>query len=133
MRIELTFYFDRCFGKKFPSILEQAKPPFKIQSHYICKFPDDMKDDDWLSYVGQKGWIVFSLDHKFHKNKTEAAAIKQHNIGCFYLDGASSGTWERLISFARGYSKVEDVIRAEKKPFLFHVGRSGHIKKNIKN
>ena len=64
----VTFYFDRCFGKRFPEALLKMRSPFKVEYHHspANKFPEEMEDDEWLAKVGAKGWFVFSHDKKWH-------------------------------------------------------------------
>jgi PIN like domain len=87
----LTFYFDRCFGKRFPEALAHAGIPQKVEYQHgkSNNFSQSMPDDAWLEICGKNGWIVFSHDQKFHSITTEATAIKQHKVGCFYLPGAN--------------------------------------------
>ena len=128
---ELTFYFDRCFGKRFPEALWKANPPFRVEYHHnkANNFAQNIDDDAWLNLVGPKGWIVFSHDRRFHDQSPCLVAMKQHNIGCFYLWGGSAETWEKLRCFVRRYDRVYDLVNATKRPFIFHVGLHGQIKR----
>lgn len=125
----LTFYFDRNFGKRFPEALAFVKPPFQVEYHHgkNTKFPQDMRDDEWLEICGRSGWIVFSHDKKFHSNEVEATAIKQHGVGCFYLPGASMPTFYKLQYFLRAYGRINTIASATPKPFLYRVMSSGRI------
>lgn len=118
---KLTFYFDVCFGKRFPETLLRARPPFAVEYHgnKNNRFKQDTPDDKWLSEVGAKGWIVFSHDRKFHDDTIAAAAIRQHSIGCFYLCGASATTWDKLISFVRGYHSIVDLAKTTERPYIY--------------
>jgi hypothetical protein len=77
-------------------MVEQMKPPFKVESHYKPKLRDDTPDDEWLSLVGENGWTVISHDCRFHKESPALEAIKQFKIKCFYLWGAQVPVWTRL-------------------------------------
>ena len=88
-----------------------------------------MEDDKWLNIVGPKGWIVFSHDRRFHDESPSVEAMKQHNIGCFYLWGASAETWEKMRCFIRRYDRIYDLVSATKRPFIFHVGLQGQVKR----
>jgi len=124
----LTFYFDRCFGKRFPEALKRANPPFNVEFQNNSKFKQDMDDDEWLSIVGERGWIVFSHDQKFHSLTVEAAAVRQFGIGCFYLYGANSPIWDKLQYFVRAYPKIDKIIRTETKPYIYDIGSNGRIR-----
>jgi PIN domain-containing protein len=118
---QLTFYFDRNFGKRFPQARDRAKPPFKVEYHHnkTNNFPMRMPDDEWLAIVCKKGWVVFSHDQKFHDIEAEAMAIKQHNGMCFYLPGAQEGVWEKLGYIVKATEKIVATIAATKPPFIF--------------
>lgn len=124
----LTFYFDRCFGKRFPETLKRANPPFAVEYQNKSPFKQDARDDDWLSYAGQKKWIVFSHDRKFHSESMEAAAIKQHEVACFYLPGADATTWNKLRYFIVAYPNICRVVQNENKPYIYQVLHTGNLK-----
>ncbi len=124
----LTFYFDRNFGKRFPEALAHMKPPFKVEWHHnkTNNFPQNMQDDRWLEICGRNGWIAFSHDQKFHAVAVEAMAIKQHNVGCFYLPGASSQTFDKLQYFFKAYPMILSLATVPR-PFLYRVMPTGNI------
>lgn len=121
---QLTFYFDICFGKRFPQAIEKARPSlFSVEYHgnKNNKFKQDMPDDKWLSVVGQKDWVVFSHDRRFHKESASIAAIKFHNIGCFYMAGANMDTWSKLSLFMKAHPRIVDLAKATAKPYVFNI------------
>lgn len=128
----MTFYFDRCFGKRFPQALRTADPPFAVEFHHDpgnkFKFTQTTPDDEWLAKVGAEGWIVFSHDRKFHKRLPERTAIKQHKVGCFYLWGANDGIWFKTHCFMRGYDNIARCVATTPKPFIYSVARDGQVK-----
>jgi hypothetical protein len=124
----LTFYFDRCFGKRFPDALLKMQTPFRVEYHDspTNKFRHDMPDDEWLQIVGAKNWIVFSHDKKWHGEMPAIAAIKEHKIGCFYLWGASVPTWDKYVCLARAYDKIKARLNTPK-PFIFRVAHNHRV------
>jgi PIN like domain len=127
---KLTFYFDRCFGKRLPEVLSRTRPPFNVEHQHSSKnrFKQTMKDDAWLAICGQNNWIAFSHDRKFHAIAVEIEAIKQHKV-CFYLWGANDETFEKLRCFMGGYHAIERLVRDTQKPFIFHVAHNYRITK----
>lgn len=126
---ELTFYFDICFGKRFPEAIVRARPPFAVEYHGSKgnRFKQDTPDDKWLHIVGEKGWIVFSHDRRFHKESASASAIKHHKIGCFYLPGAESSTWDKLYMFMRAHPRIIELAKATARPYVFHLNALNRI------
>lgn len=118
---QLTFYFDRNFGRHFPEALNKLRPPVRVKWHQEQKFPTNFDDDEWLKIVGQRGWIVFSQDRRFHKNELELAAIKQFKIGCFYFPCASDKRWVSANLFVRRFDRLCYLAESEKKPFIYRM------------
>ncbi|HUK59707.1 MAG TPA: hypothetical protein VLV50_10795 [Stellaceae bacterium] len=123
----LTFYFDRCFGRRFPEALWRASPPFMVEFHHSdrCRFAQNMPDDEWLGEVGRRGWIAFSHDRRFHRDLPAVSAIKQHHLGCFYLWGAEISTWDKVRWFTRHVDKIIELSNRTERPFIYHVPQSG--------
>jgi PIN like domain len=120
----LTFYFDVCFGRRFPEALRHTRPPFNVEYHHKAKFKQTMKDDDWLALCGQRNWIAFSHDRKWHLIEVEIAAIKRHGVGCFYLWGANESTFEKLQCFMGAYDVINSAARDTPMPFIYNVPRN---------
>jgi len=123
----LTFYFDRTFGRRLPGALHSMKPPMRIKWHEEQQFPQRMPDDQWLEIVGQRRWVVLSQDRKFHTVDAEAAAIKQHNVRCFYLPCASEDRWVSLCHFIRRHERIMALARSETAPFIFELKANGQF------
>lgn len=125
----VTFYFDRCFGKRLPQALKRVRPPFVTEWHHSSKnrFNQTMRDDDWLEICGKRGWVAFSHDRKFHSIEVEAEAIKQHAVMAFTLCGAQDDTWEKLRHFIRAYPRIIETVRTIKPPYLFRIEATGRL------
>ena len=125
----LTFYFDRCFGKRLPEALDRARPPFVTEWQHSkrLRLNQEMKDDDWLEMCGARKWIAFSHDRKFHSIDVEAEAVRQHKVACFCLSGANSETFDKLRYFVVAYPRIIEIVRAESPPFIYRIQKSGRI------
>ena len=124
-----TFFFDRCFGQRLPQLVNSASPPFAVEWHdsRTSGFAQNTTDDEWLSVVGSRGWVVLSHDKRFHGESAALEAVRQHNIACFYLGGGSVPVWFKFVIFARAYKSMMSRIQHEKAPYIFKVGDNGHI------
>jgi hypothetical protein len=117
----LVFYFDRTFGTRLPEALCSMNPPAKIKWHQEEGFAKDMPDDEWMSIVGPRKWIVISQDRKFHLLDNELLAIKQHSIRCFYLPSARENRWTSLCHIVWRHTKMLDLARTISPPFIFEM------------
>lgn len=122
----MILFFDRNVGTVVPKILQWKNLRFPIQVEYHQQhFPIDEKDDVWLSTVGQWGWTVIGHDSSFHLRPTELSAIKQFQIGCFYLWGSEATRWEKLRCFSRAYDRIVQAEANTHKPFIFTITPTG--------
>lgn len=141
---KLVFYFDRNLGKRLPEALKllklsgvgnvvhqhTKKGDAGISGKYNQHlFEDFVGDDIWLEFVGKNGWIVFTQDRKFHKKGFEAemSAIKQFNVGCFYLWGAAARTEDKALVFLKALDKILETIKTTPKPFIYDISKSGKL------
>ena len=125
-----TLFFDRSVGTTIPRTLRRLQVPVGIEWHQQ-HFDSDAPDDLWLPEVGTRGWVVLGFDWSYHLNQAELAAIRQHNVGVFYLWGAEARTWERMFCFARAYDRIVDLAASEAGPFIFRVRRTGSLTREL--
>lgn len=108
-----------------------ARPPFAVEFHHDprnrFKFDEETPDDEWLAKVGAQGWIVFSHDRKWHNELLVCAAIKQHNVACFYLAGGSMPVWDKLHCLMRGFENIKTCVGGRKAPYIFDVAYNGRV------
>lgn len=129
MAEDLTLFFDRCVGKQLPKALLELSCPFNVRYHQGEGFKHNTEDDAWLATVGAKKWIVLSHDAKWQDEDPAVEAIKQHKIGCFYIPGASSIGFFRLIRLARSYEKMRALIGSETRPYIYKIDAANRFKK----
>jgi hypothetical protein len=124
---QVILFFDRSVGKSIPEALRLMKLPVGIEYHQL-HFPIDEADDVWLPVVGSWGWTVIGQDYKYHLNENEAAALRQHSMGCFYLWGAEAHRWDTMRLFARTYDKILAAAKTAPRPFVYDVQLTGRLK-----
>lgn len=92
-------------------------------------FAQDEKDDFWLKYVGERNWIVLTQDRKFHNAgfENELSAIKQFNVGCFYIWGAEAKTWDKMMAFCRAFENITRAAQSTPRPYIYDVAKSGKL------
>jgi hypothetical protein len=126
----MIFFFDRDVGTRVPLALIQLHfdRQFHEMHYHQQLFAIDEKDDVWLPKVGQLGWTVIGHDSSHHLNESEISAIKQYNIGCFYLWGSEAKRWEKMQCFARAYENIVKAEQTTPKPFIYKVIKCGRLK-----
>lgn len=138
-----TLYFDRNIGWRVPEALRllglevvHHNTPRKMlglkeTAKLKSLFAPNEKDDVWLQYVGKRGWLVFTQDRKFHRAgfENELSAIKQYNVGCFYIWGAEANKWQKMVALCKGLDEMIAVAAVTPKPFIFDVAKTGRLKR----
>jgi hypothetical protein len=71
--------------------------------------------------LDRKNGLYLATIVDFIPTTVATKAIHEHKIGCFYLCGASHTTWEKLISFVRGYHKMVDLAKSTERPYILHL------------
>lgn len=124
----LTFYFDRNFGRRLPEALRKLELIVEFQHYKKSRFRPTMPDDEWLAEVGKGKRVVFSHDRKFHLLPAELSAIKQHEVGCFYLWGANDTTLGKAHLFAKACDRIVQAAATESRPFIYFVTKRRTLK-----
>jgi hypothetical protein len=125
----MILFFDRDVGTSLPKALlalhfdKQYHETHYHQQHFAI----DEKDDIWMPEVGKRGWTIIGHDSKHHIEEAEISAIKQYNIGCFYLWGCEAKRWEKMRCFAKAYWQIVKAEAITPKPFIFKIGKSGSL------
>lgn len=136
-----TLYFDRNVGWRIPEALRllgidtvhhhtrRSLLGLKETSSLKTLFAQDEKDDAWLRYVGERGWIVFTQDRKFHRAgfENELSAIKQFDVGCFYIWGAEANKWQKMVSLCKGLDSMIIAAVNTPKPFIYDLQKTGRL------
>lgn len=124
---KLTFFFDRQVGKKLPHVLAKMAPPMDVTWHQQCGYRQNMPDDEWLADVGKKKWVVIGQDLKWHLIASEAEAIKQHRVRCFYLPCANEGRWDTLCNVVKHHRHMIELANSVDPPFIFKLKKNGRF------
>lgn len=124
----MILFFDRSIGTRIPKALRLLNPSSGIEIHFHDQhFKKDAPDDQWLPYVGSRGWIVVGFDYRLHINASELAALRQYDVGCFYLWGANDPRWEAFRVFARAFDRIVERAIETPRPFVYRVERSSRL------
>lgn len=95
----ITFFIDRCLGKKFiVETLKNAGISIEIHDDH---FAPDAQDVDWMAQVGKKGWVVLTKDARIGRNSLEKIAVASAHIKMFTLASQSISGQEMAEIFFR--------------------------------
>jgi len=90
------------------------------------KFPQDVRDTEWLAMAGDEGWLVITHDTKIRARPGERQAIVEHGVGCFilsYKQPLKKGEIVDLI--ASTLDEMERKFEATPRPFIYTISKNG--------
>ena len=127
----MIFFWDKNMPRTIPLALRTLRPPFRNEI-YLERYPlsDNYKesgDEIWLPEAGQHGWVVLTQDWKLHTKEAERRAIRDFDVGVFYLWSAAAPKWEILRLFTKCYDRIVHRAETTPRPFIYRVGRTGII------
>ena len=118
-QLDTTLFWDKNIAKSIPLALQLLRLPNAGTRYFLERYPasdqyQESGDDRWLSEIGRLGWFVMTQDWSMHTKQNELRAIRQHEIGCFYLWGARETKWSVLRCFAH----QSDISQMESSAFI---------------
>ena len=124
----MILFFDRSVGKRIPANLRRLRCPIDIEHHREL-FRPHAPDDEWLPVVGANGWLVAGFDHSYHKpkNESELEAIKNFEIGVFYLWGPEASMWDSFTVFVKAFPKMVVATETTPRPFIYRIRKNGAL------
>ena len=130
----ITLFWDKNLAKAIPMAFRLLRPAsvdtrFYLQVYRGSGSVAEGGDDAWLEDVGSKGWFVITQDYNLHLRENELFAIKYHEVGCFYLWGASNSKWDTFRCFALGYDRIIEAALNTPRPFVYRVNRNGDLER----
>jgi hypothetical protein len=78
----MRFFFDNNLGKQLSEGLKAfGEDTCHLQDH----FNPDTSDDEWLKFIGEKGWFLISVDKRIRRRPIERQALIDYQVGAFFL------------------------------------------------
>lgn len=115
----MVFFTDRDLGIQFPAILAAAGPSVETHRDH---FPPDCPDEDWLSAVGQRGWIVVTHDRRIRYKPNELAAVINSRVSLLVVVGKAPFP-DLAHSFVATLPRIESFLGRHSPPLIAKVYR----------
>lgn len=90
-------------------------------------FLPDAKDEDWLTSVGQRGWIVLTKDDRIRYRATERAALKKAGVKTFVLTSGQLQGKEMAEAFIKALPRMKRLTVRRQGFFIAKVTRTGTV------
>jgi predicted nuclease of predicted toxin-antitoxin system len=120
---EPVFFIDRSLGRRrFSEPLRAAG--FRVILH-DDHFPQDCKDEVWLTEAGKHDWVVVTRDLHIRYRAIEREALLGAGVRALVLTAQHLSAHEMGEAFARARKRILQFLACEPGPFIARVGRGG--------
>jgi hypothetical protein len=124
----VKYFFDNNLGK---NIVEGMKAFGEDVEHLLDSFPKDAADTEWLQYIGDNGIYLISRDKKILHRPAELSALKEYDVGAFFLGGKDRNLWQLIQQLVRNWPRIKDYADSNRKPFAVRIPPTGTKYTNI--
>lgn len=121
----IVFFLDECLGTKIiANSLQQNGILVEIHNNH---FSPGVKDEDWLTTVGKKGWIIITKDRRIKYREPEKLAVKKAKAGVFTLFGGDLKANEMATAIIKALPKIKRFISKHQPPFIAKITKGGAV------
>ncbi len=89
--------------------------------------PFGTPDAAWLATAGTEGWIVLMRDQRVRHRALEIQTLRDAKVGAFVLTAGQATARDTAVVLMAKLSKIVNISRSERKPFLYTLGVSGAL------
>lgn len=90
-------------------------------------FPQNALDEDWLTEVGRRGWIVLTKDDRIRYRPAELEAYRRNKVRVFIFGSGEMKAQEMADAFVRALPKISRLVRNKPAPFFARISRIGLV------
>lgn len=90
-------------------------------------FSRNAQDEDWLSEVGKRGWVVLTKDDRIRYRSAALEAYRRHKIRVFIFGTGEIKAQEMADAFVKALPKISQFALTKAAPFFARISRSGSV------
>ena len=114
--------------------IPQALALVGYDTHYFVDLGwSGKKDTEWLPWVGQNEWLLFSCNKKQLIVPNECNAILQNNVGVVYLTSGEEFPAKVLLLLLKRWGLLELLWNTTERPFARFLHPNGRLTTTYKN
>jgi hypothetical protein len=91
-------------------------------------FAEGTPDEEWLSDVGKRGWVVLTRDQRIRRREVEVKALIAANVAAFVLTSGNLTGPATAQAFVHAYSRMQKMLRDYELPFVAAIDASGVVR-----
>ena len=90
--------------------------------------PQHATDDEWLTFAGERGWVVLTKDDRIRHRFLERQAVIRAKVRAFYLAPKRLTGVQNGEIFAKALTRIERFCLGNQPPFIARVFADGVVK-----
>jgi hypothetical protein len=90
-------------------------------------FPQNALDEDWISEVGKRSWIVLTKDDRIRYRPAALAAYRRHQAKVFVFGSGEMKAQEMADAFVTALPKISRLAIRNEGPFFAKISRNGSV------
>ena len=123
----MILFCDEDIGSSVPQALKLVG--CKVYSGTTSQYWRGQTDLQWLSAVGQKGWLVFSCNRKILEVPLERETLIKAQVGIVFLTSGQEFRRNVLFLLLKKWEWLETIDSTEPRPFAYYLYPGGLTKK----
>lgn len=122
---QIVLFIDRALGRNIIANRLRAEGA-RVEIHDE-HFGQACVDEEWLTEVGKRGWVVLTKDKHFQRRELEISAIANANVRVFQLTAGNIQGNEMAEVFSKALPKIQRLASNNPAPFVARVSRTGVV------
>lgn len=118
----MTFFFDNNLSEH---LVNGLKAFGEDVVHLKEMFEEQEPDASWLKQIGDKRFFLVTRDERVRFNPIELSALKQNNVGAFFVGGKNLTRCAIIQQVVRNWPRIKELSAKTKLPFLYRIPPSG--------
>lgn len=127
--MKLTFFCDNNISTKLTRALGILAEPLNTVVHLQDSFPPETIDEEWITEIKEKGYIVISGDPKIAKNPHERKLLISSGLTVFFFGKGwmTINTWKQAATLFKIFPNIIMLSKDNPRKSLYLIEQSGKI------
>lgn len=122
---EFVFFIDRSLGRKaVANALRQTGARVEVHDDHL---PQDARDEEWLRFVGARGWVVLTQDDRIRFHPHERRALLQAGVCAFVLTAKGLRGEENGAIIVQALPAIRRMLSKQPGPFIARITRGADV------
>jgi hypothetical protein len=92
-------------------------------------FPQDARDEEWLTEVGSRRWCVLTRDDRIRYRRIEAQAVRSAKVAMFVIVSKNLTGPQTAQVVLKAIGPIRRFLSSHRRPFIAKIYRDGRVEK----